>query len=91
MGGFPEAARKLIIEYNKKVKLVNPKQHFNGGDPKHKPTLGKPNPKPQQVHFHENDHPHDNPHSEDSTQAMVHECSTDGGIDPSDMILSCQI
>ena len=34
-GEFPEAAKKLIIEYNKKIL-----QHFNGGNPKHKPTLG---------------------------------------------------
>ena len=69
---------------NKKVKDVNPKPF--SGNPKPKPTLGKPNPKPhQQVHFHENDHPPENPPSEDSTQAMVHECLTDGGIDPSDI------
>ena len=47
--------------------------------------MGKPDPKPPQVHFHENDHYPDNPHPEDSTQAMVHECLTDGGIDPSDI------
>ena len=81
---FPEAAKKLIIEYKKNIKVVNPKPYFNGGNPKPKPTLGKPNPKPQQAHLHENDHPPDNPRSEDSTQAMVHECLADGGIDPSD-------
>ena len=32
-----------------------------------------------------NDHSPDNPHPEDSTQAMVHECLTDGGIDPSNI------
>ena len=47
--------------------------------------LCKLNPKPQQVHLHKNDHPPDIFHSEDSTQAMVHECLTDGGIDPSDI------
>ena len=73
-GEFPEAAKKLLIEYNKKVKVVNPKQHFNGGNPKPRPTLGEPNPMPQKVHFHENNHSPDNPHPEDSTQAMVHEC-----------------
>ena len=31
-GEFPEAAKKLIIEYNKKVKVANPKQHFTGGN-----------------------------------------------------------
>ena len=44
---------------------------------KPKPTLGKPNPKPQQVHLHDSDHPPENSHSEDSTQPMVHECLTD--------------
>ena len=71
-----------------KIKVVNPKPF--GGNPKPKPTLSKPNPKPQLVHFHENDHPPENSPSEDSTQAMVHECLTDGGIDPSgiDMVMS---
>ena len=32
-----------------------------------------------------NDHSHDNPHHEDSSQAMAHQCLTDGGIDPSDI------
>ena len=52
--------------------------------------MGKPTPKAQQVHFHENDHPPENPHSEDSTQGMVHERLTGGGIDPSDtdMVMS---
>ena len=54
--------------------MVNPKQHFNVGNPK--PTLGKPNPKSPQVHLHENDNSPDNPHAEDFTQAMVHECLT---------------
>ena len=54
-GEFPEAAKKLIIEHNKKVKVVIPKPFI--GNPKPKPTLGKPNPKLQQVHLHENDHP----------------------------------
>ena len=48
-------------------------------------NLCKPNPKPQQVHFHENDHLPENPPSEASPQAMVHEGLTDGRIDPSDI------
>ena len=62
--------------------MVNPKSF--GGSAKPKPTLGTPNPKPQQVHFHENDHAPENPPSEDSTQAMVNEYLTDDGNDPSD-------
>ena len=61
--------------------MPNPKPF--GGDPKPNHTLGKPNPKHQQVHLHENDHPPENPHSED--QAMVHDCLTNGEIDPSDI------
>ena len=61
--------------------MVNPKPYFNDGNSKHKPTFCKHNLKPQQVHFHQNDHPPENPHSEDSTQAMVHGCLPDGGID----------
>ena len=37
-GEFPEAAKKLIIEYNRKVDVVNPKSF--GGNPKAKPALG---------------------------------------------------
>ena len=75
-GEFPEAAEKLIIDYNKKLKWLTQQQHFNVGNPK---------PKPQQVHFHENDHSPDSPHPEDSTQAILHECLTDAGIDPSNI------
>ena len=32
-GEFSEATKKLIIEYDKRVKVVNPKPYFNGGDP----------------------------------------------------------
>ena len=90
-GEFPGAAKKLVIQYNKKDNDFNPNPF--GGNPKPKTTLGKPNPKPQQIHFHENDHPPENPHSEDSTQALVHECITDGRIDPSDidMVMSAFI
>ena len=43
----------MVIEYNKKIKVVSPKLHFHGGKPKPNPTLAKPNPNPQQVHLHE--------------------------------------
>ena len=49
------------------------------------PTLGKPNSKPQQVHLHEKDHPTENQSIETPTQAMVHECLTECGMDPSDI------
>ena len=47
--------------------------------------MGKPNPKPQQVHCHENDHSPHKPDPEDSTQAMLHDYLTDGGIDQPDI------
>ena len=56
----------------------------NGGNIKPKSTLGQPNLKTQQVHFHENDCLPDNSSIETSTQTIVHECLSDGGMDPSD-------
>ena len=50
-GDFPEAAKQMIIDYNKKIKVPNPKQHFNGGNTKPHSSLGQPNPKPKQIHF----------------------------------------
>ena len=75
----------MIIEYNKKITVPNPRPHFNGGNTKQKSTLGQPNPKSQQAHFHEKDHPPDNSSTQSSTQTMVHECLSDGGMDPSDI------
>ena len=31
-GELPEAAKQMVIEYNKKIKVVSPKPHFNGGN-----------------------------------------------------------
>ena len=52
---FPEAVKHMVIEYNEKIKVVNPKPHLNGGKSKPNPTLGKPNSNPQQIHLHEKD------------------------------------
>ena len=52
---------------------------------KPKSILGQSNPKSQQVHFHENDHPPDNSSTETSTQTIIHECLSEGGVDPSDI------
>ena len=60
--------RSLSLNTTRRLKWVT--LHFSGGNPKPKPTLGKPNSKSQQVHFHENDHSLDTPHPEDSTQAI---------------------
>ena len=57
----------MIIDYNKRVEVPNPRPHFKGGN-----TKPKSNPNPQQVYFHENDHPPDNSPTETSAQTMVH-------------------
>ena len=58
-----EEVKKLTIEDNKKAKVLNPKQHSTFDNPKLKPSsvVGKPNPKPQQVHPHDNYASPDNP------------------------------
>ena len=75
----------MVIEYNKKIKVVSPKPHFHGGKPKPNPTLDKPNPNPQQVHLHEKNDPTEDHPPETPTQTMVHECLTECGTDPSDI------
>ena len=62
-GKVPEEIKKLAVEDNKKVKVVNPQQHSTFGNPKPKPSsvLGKPNPKPHQVHLDDNYPSSDNP------------------------------
>ena len=74
----------MVTEYNKKIKVVSPKPHLNGGKSKPNPTLGKPNSSPQQVHLHEKDDPTQNQPPETPTQTMVHECLTECGTNPSD-------
>ena len=77
-GGLPEAAKQMIIEYNKKIKVTSPKPYLSGGKPTPNPTFGKPNSTPQQVHTHEKDDPREHQPSETTTQTMVHECLVDG-------------
>ena len=65
--------------------MANPKPHFNGGNTKPKSTLGQSNPKSHQAHLIEDDHsPHDSS-PEASTQAMIHERLSGGGMGPSDI------
>ena len=75
----------MVIEYNKKIKVVSPKPHLNGGKSKPNPMLGKPNSNPQQVHIHQKDDLTENQPPESTIQAMVHECLTECGTDPSDI------
>ena len=75
----------MVIEYNKKIKVVSPKPHFNGGKSKPNPTLGKPNPNPQQVHLCVKDDPTENQPPKTPTQTMDNECLTECGTDTSDI------
>ena len=75
----------MLIEYNKKIKVVSSKPHFNGGKSKPNPTLGKPNSNPQQVHLHEKDDPTKNQPPATPTQTVVNESLAECGIDPSDI------
>ena len=84
-GELPEAAKQMVIDYNKKIKVVSPKPYFHGGKPKPKPTLGKPNPNPQQIHLHEKDDPTEDQIPQIPTQAIAHECLAECGTDPSDI------
>ena len=45
------------------------------------------NSNPQQVHLHEKDDPTENQPTDTPTQTMVHECLTECGTDPSDIVL----
>ena len=47
-----KSTKQMIIEHNKKVKLNNPTSYTSGSKAKPNPTMGKPNPAPQQVHQH---------------------------------------
>ena len=75
----------MVIEYNKKIKVVSPKPHLNGGKSKPNLTLGKPNANPQQVHLHEKDDSTENQPPETPAKTMVHECLTECGTDQSDI------
>ena len=81
-GDFPEATKEILIDCKKKIKAPNPRLHFNGGNTKPKSNLGQSNLKPKQVQFHENDNSPENSPTENSNQTMVHECLSDGGMDP---------
>ena len=75
----------MVIDYNKKIKVVSPKPNSYGGKPKPKPILGKPSPYPQQVHLHEKDDPTQEEIPETPTQVMVCDCLAECYTDPSDI------
>ena len=52
---LPQSVKQMVIDHNKKMKVVNPKSFSHGGKPKPKPILGKHNPNQQQVHLPEKD------------------------------------
>ena len=80
-----ESTKQMIIEHNKKVKLNNPTSYTSGSKAKPNPTMGKPNPAPQQVHQHSQDDAKEEPPPDTSTQTLVHKCLAESGIDPTDI------
>ena len=80
-----ESTKQMIIEHNKKVKLNNPTSYTSGCKAKPNPTMGKPNPAPQQVHQHSQNEAKEEPPPDTSTQTLVHKCLAESGIDPTDI------
>ena len=80
-----ESTKQMVIEHNKKVKLNNPTPYTGGSKAKPNPTLGKPNPAPQQVHQHSQDDAKEEPPPDTSAQTLVNKCLADSGIDPTDI------
>ena len=80
-----ESTKQMVIEHNKKVKLNNPTPYTGGSKAKPYPTLGKPNPAPQQVHQHSQDDAKEEPPPDTSAQTLVNKCLADSGIDPTDI------
>ena len=78
-----ESTKQMIIEHNKKVKINNP--YPSGSKTKPNPTLGKPNPAPQQVHQHSQDESTEESPPDTSTQTLVNKCLAETGIDPTDI------
>ena len=75
----------MFIEHNKKVKLNNPTPYTSGSKAKPNPTMGKPNPAPQQVHQHSQDDAKEEPPPDTSAQTLVNTCLAESGIDPTDI------
>ena len=82
---LPESTKQMIIEHNKKVKLNNPTSYTSGSKAKPNPTMGKPNPAPQQVHQHSQDDAKEEPPPDTSAQTLVNKCLAESGIDPTDI------
>ena len=80
-----ESTKQMIIEHNRKVKPNNPTPYPSGGKTKPNPTMGKPNPAPQQVHQHSQDDATEEPLPDTSTQTLVHKCLAESGTDPTDI------
>ena len=80
-----EGTKQMVIEHNKKVKLNNPTPYTSGNKTKPNPTMGKPNPAPQQVHQHSQDDAKEEPPPDTSAQTLVNKCLAESGIDPTDI------
>ena len=74
----------MILDYNKRSRCQI-QDHTSMVATPNQNLLWDNNSKPHQDHFHGNDPPPDNSPTETSTQTMVHECLSDGGMDPSDI------
>ena len=77
-----ESTKQMIIEHNKKVKLNNHTPYPSGSKTEPNPTMGKPNPAPQQVHQHSQDDAKEEPPPDTSAQTLVNKCLAESGIDP---------
>ena len=80
-----ESTKQMIIEHNKKVKINNPTPYPSGSKTKPNPTLGNPNPAPQQVHQLSQDESTEESPPDTSTQTLVNKCLAETGIDPTDI------
>ena len=80
-----ESTKQMIIEHNKKVKFNNPTPYPSGSKTKPNPTMGKPNPAPQQVHQHSQDETTEEPPPDTPVQTLVNQCLAESGIDPTDI------
>ena len=81
---FLKAPNKWSLSTTRK-KLNNPTSYTSGSKAKPNPTMGKPNPAPQQVHQHSQDDTKEEPPPDTSAQTLVNKCLAESGIDPTDI------
>ena len=79
---FLKAPNKWSLSTTRKSSSTN---LHHGSKAKPNPTLGKPNPAPQQVHQHSQDDAKEEPPPDTSAQTLVNKCLAESGIDPTDI------